>query len=363
MAAITEGKAKISTGAAFYNPKMRKLRDISVAFLNALDLKDASLLDATAATGIRGIRYAKEAGIRELTLIDINAKVAAIARRNAKSNGLKKAKVLAESLQEFAGYCRDSFEVIDLDPFGSPVPLIHDALKISRNGTVLMVTATDTATLCGAEADACIKTYAARPMHNEFCHEAGMRILLGYISKEAAQFNFGIEPVLSIADMHYMRAFLILRTGAEEAVSSVKSSGFGSYCVRCHNFSYAKGVSPHLEAKCGNCGGKMQDFGPLWLGSLQDKKVIRRMLDSFLDKEGDGYRLVAKINDELDIPFSYSIPAVTSYLKFSSVPLGAVVEELGKKHGASRTHFEDNAIKTDAGIGDVIKAVRKQYRP
>jgi len=285
MATITEGKAKISKGAAFYNPKMKKLRDISVAFLRTMDLKDASLLDATAATGVRAIRYAKELKIGKVTLIDINASVAAIAKKNVKSNGIK-ATVLAESLQELAGYGKDGYEVIDLDPFGSPVPLIHDSFKISRSGTVLMVTATDTATLCGAESDACVKTYAAKPTHGELCHEAGIRILLGYIAKEAAQFNFSVEPMLSISDMHYMRIFLVLRTSAEKAVAAIKTLGFGSYCGNCQNFSYAKGIIPHVETKCGNCGARMDEFGPLWLGSLQDKRTIGRMLDSFLEKEG-----------------------------------------------------------------------------
>jgi tRNA (guanine26-N2/guanine27-N2)-dimethyltransferase len=357
MAAIIEGKAKISAGSAFYNPKMRKLRDISVSFLNAIAIKDANFLDATAATGIRAIRYAKEAGIKKLTLIDINAKVARIAEKNAKSNGLK-AKVLAESLQEFAGRCRDAFDVIDLDPFGTPVPLIHDSLKISRNGTVLMVTATDTATLCGAESDACIKTYASKPTHTELCHEAGVRILLSYIAREAAQFNFGIEPVLSISDMHYMRVFVVLRTGAKEAVSSIKSSGFGSYCGNCQNFSFAKGIAPLVELKCGNCSGKMDVFGPLWLGNLQDKRIIKKMLDSYWDVKSDGYALLAKIYGELDLPFLYSIPKMTSYLKASSVSLEGVIGALRKKHSASRTHFENGAIKTDAGIREVIKAVK-----
>ena len=111
-----------------------------------------------------------------------------------------------------------------------------------------------------------------------------------------------MEPVLCIADMHYMRVFIVLRTSAEAAVSSVKTLGFGSFCESCQNFSYAKGIIPHVETKCGNCGRKMDEFGPLWLGRLQDKRTIGRMLDSFLEKDGDGYRLVAKIYGEMDVP-------------------------------------------------------------
>ena len=37
------------------------------------------------------------------------------------------------------------------------------------------------------------------------------------------------------------------------------------------------------------------------------------------------------------------------------------MEELRKKHRASRTHFEPDAIKTDADIKEVIRAVKKQH--
>jgi tRNA G26 N,N-dimethylase Trm1 len=104
----------------------------------------------------------------------------------------------------------------------------------------------------------------------------------------------------------------------------------------------------------------MDEFGPLWLGSLQDKKMIGRMLDSFLEKDGDAYRLVSKIHDEIDTPFYYSIPKITSYLRSSSLPLDTVMGDLRKRHGASRTHFEPDAIKTDAGIKEVIKSLRKR---
>ena len=58
MAAIIEGKAKIATGGAFYNPKMRKLRDISVWLPEGDSIsRTLSLLDATAATGVRAIRW------------------------------------------------------------------------------------------------------------------------------------------------------------------------------------------------------------------------------------------------------------------------------------------------------------------
>src|SRR5271157_763574 len=348
MRAAIEGKARISVSAdVFYNPKMAKLRDISVLFLKATEGRDAKLLDCTTASGVRGIRYALEAGILDSTLLDINAEAAKAAKANVKRNGLK-LKVVNESIQEFANTGDKAFDVIDLDPFGTPVPYVHDLLKLSKDGTLFMITATDTATLCGAEEKACVKLYGSKPLHNELCHEAGVRIHLNYVAREAAQFNFGIEPALSIADMHYMRVFLFLHRGAEKAVQSVKTAGFGSCCPNCHSFSVAKGIVPEVDTECGNCGKRMVRFGPLWLGELQSRGIIAKMLSQGKGYSAEAIRLLESVQGELETPFFYDLSKITEYLKTGSVPLEGVVEALARKHRVSRTHFGPNCIKTDA---------------
>jgi tRNA (guanine26-N2/guanine27-N2)-dimethyltransferase len=359
MRTAIEGKARISASEdVFYNPKMAKLRDISVLFLKATTGKDAKLLDCTAASGVRGIRYALEAGIKDATLLDINPEAAKAARANVKRNGLR-LKVVNKSIQEFANTLEDAFDVIDLDPFGTPVPYVHDLLKLCKDGTLFMITATDTATLCGAEEKACIKLYGSKPVHNELCHEAGVRTLLNYVARAAAQFNFGIEPALSIADMHYMRVFVFLRRGADRAVQSVRSTGFGTSCHNCRGFTVAKGLVPVVEAKCGNCGKDNTLFGPLWLGALQDKAVVTGMIRQGKGYSAEAIRLLEAVNGELETPFFYDLSKITEHLGTGSVPREKVVGLLSKKHRVSRTHFCPNCIKTDAGVREVIASVRK----
>lgn len=41
------------------------------------------------------------------------------------------------------------YEVVDLDPYGTPAPLLDSALQAVSDGGLLMVTATDMANLCG----------------------------------------------------------------------------------------------------------------------------------------------------------------------------------------------------------------------
>lgn len=350
---IREGKATIRVlEGVFYNPEMAQLRDISVLFLRALGTKGKTVLDSTAASGIRAIRYGLEAKAKEVTVLDMNAAAARLARRNVRLNRLG-FEVLNSSLQEFANGRKRVFDIIDFDPFGSPAPGINDLMKLSGDGTVLMITATDTAVLCGAHQAACVKVYAAKPLHNEMCKEAGIRILLAYVAKIAAGFNFGIEPMLSVSDKHYMRIFLQLRYGASSAVSSVSSIGLGAFCRQCYSFRFEKGPAPLIAPRCPKCSGRSDAFGPLWLEQLQDKKIIGAML------ELGEMKLLRQIYEEPQTLMLFSVPHITEKLGFSSVSQYKVIEILrAKGYCATTTQFDKYGIKTDAGIEDVFRAVK-----
>ncbi|MCL5419700.1 MAG: hypothetical protein M1354_02360 [Candidatus Marsarchaeota archaeon] len=359
----TEGKARIECSkSTFLNPKMAGLRDLSVLFVRALGGDDKSLLDATAATGIRGIRYGLEAGIKRITLIDINKGACRDAKVNLKRNGVKAA-LVNDSVQGYANRGNGPFDIIDLDPFGSPVPYLYDIMKLCHGDTALMVTATDTAVLCGAHAAACLKQYGARPLHNELCKEAGTRILLGFIARAAAQFNFGISVHLSISNMHYMRVFLSLRKGAKEAVESVKQTGFAASCRECRFFAASKGTVPCLPQRCGECGAEMERAGPMWLGNLYNKSIVSRMLSAkagITDNLAEQLSLIVK---EPDTPFFYSMPAITRALGIGSVSPGLVIRLLKRRgYDAAPTQFLAEGIKTDAKLGAIVRAVKESSR-
>lgn len=357
MTTISEGKARISTGKdVFYNPKMSGLRDISVLFLKAISARNKRVLDATAATGIRAIRYALEAGARDVTLLEMNSKAYSFARRNVRLNGLR-LDAQNVSIQEFANAHKESFDVIDLDPFGSPAPNMFDIMKLCWDGSVLMATATDTAVLCGAHEGACIKIYGSKPLHNELCKEVGIRILLSYAARTASQFNFGIVPLLSISDMHYMRIFIRLEFGAAKAIASVKSAGLGSFCRKCYRFSFGSGPAPSVPSACPECGSVAERFGPLWLGRLYDKGIVARMA------KGKDVAILDLIKGELDVPMFYSVPKVTKKMGISSVSHRRVLEKLRKMgRSATLTQFDKEGIKTDATQAEIMSAVRSLAR-
>src|SRR4030042_730482 len=163
MAKTKEGAASISLSKQiFYNPEREFCRDFSSLAVGSIDAK-LNLLDAMCASGIRGIRYAKEnENIASTTFLDSNTDACALAKKNAKANKLKKAKVVEDEVNHFLFCCREpNFDLIELDPFGTPAPFLHAACYALRKkpSAYLSITATDTAVLCGAHAQACLKNY------------------------------------------------------------------------------------------------------------------------------------------------------------------------------------------------------------
>jgi tRNA (guanine26-N2/guanine27-N2)-dimethyltransferase len=353
-----EGAARIKyADGAFLNPKAAISREISIAFVKSVAKSSESVLDTTAATGIRGIRYRLDDGMSDVTLLEINSDSYKDLKRNLAFNKVK-AKALNTSIQEFANTCGEHFDVIDLDPFGGVTPYIFDLMKISKDGTRLIATATDTAVLCGASSKACMRIYCARPMHNEMCHEAGLRILIGYIARVAAQFNFGVEALMSVSRIHYMHVFLRLHHGAIKASESIDNMGYAYYCSKCCFRTYEKAFAATSKT-CPECGSALGTFGAMWMGSLYDKKTVHDVQKNLENSTVNGAAsLVGRIEEELDTPFYYDLPKLTQNMRTSSVSPSKVMEVLEREgFDVSPTHIDPNAIRTTAGIGQVKRAI------
>jgi tRNA (guanine26-N2/guanine27-N2)-dimethyltransferase len=359
-----EGKAKISeSGKAFLNQKAKVSRDISVAYVAAAARRERSVLDATAASGIRGIRYCLEADAGSLTALEINKGAYSVLRQNLRRNGIS-ARALNTSIQQFANASGERFGFIDLDPFGGIGPYVFDLMKVSEDRTELMATATDTAVLCGANRRACIRLYDSKPIHNELCHEAGLRIMLGYIARTAAEFNFGIVPTLSFSYMHYMRAFVRLEHGAEKAMNSVSESGYLHYCDSC-GYRIIEKAMVSRGAECLSCRKQMAGYGRMWLGPLKQEAIVERVYGFIKDDKrmGEAERLVGQIKNESDEPFYYHMPTITKRLKMGAVSPGLILKGLSNAgFSASYTHMSGSSIKTDADIRDIMKLVKEAGR-
>jgi tRNA (guanine26-N2/guanine27-N2)-dimethyltransferase len=296
-----------------------------------------------AATGARGVRLANEApGRMEVVINDKDPRAYEYIRANIELNSLDRCTAVHQDLRcHLAG---NVYDYIDIDPFGTPVPFVQASLQgLKRNG-ILAVTATDTAPLAGTHAKKCARRYMARPLRNVFGHETGLRILVGYLAREAAQLDKGVRPLLCFYADHYFRCFLQLPESAASADESLSYLGYLEYDPSTHERSWGSGHTPTAA-------------GPLWLGPLHDRALLAGMEAG--EDLAQGPRCAKYLDlwrSELDVPFFYENNDLSSLLRISPPALDQVVERLGREGKASKTHFSPTGFKTDLGLEDLRRA-------
>jgi tRNA (guanine26-N2/guanine27-N2)-dimethyltransferase len=356
------------TFPVFFNPAARTNRDISVSVARVT--RPRTFLDALAGTGARGVRIANECGESteegradgpEVTLVDFNRGSLAVARRNVKRNALlRRCEVVHGETNMYlcSRFERDEkFDAIDVDPFGTPASYLQAALMASTDGGLVSFTATDAAVLCGVYPPVSFRRYGALPVRNEFVHETGIRILLGFAARMGGINDIGVEPVLAHSTLHYFRAYVRVRKGATQADRAMQDLGYVTQCNGCHE--RWEGTSP--LSRCASCGARVRPAGPLWIGRVVDEGVVagacascskeewREAVTTLAALKGvDGFR-----------PFSYSLERACSRLKMPSTSVGRVIEELeGSGHAAARQPFEVEGVTTNATYEQFTEAVR-----
>ena len=254
---------------------------------------------------------------------------------------------------------------MDIDPFGSPVPFLWAALKAVKRDGFLAVTATDTAPLSGVYPEACLRKYMAYVVRTEYHNELGLRALLGYLARLAAQNRFSINVKMAYSEIHYFRVYVTLDMGIERAKETLlKKLGYVHHCKSCSWRYIERGVLPST-VECENCGGKTVAMGPLWVSDLCDEKFCEKVLEEVKKRR---YRLARKeekivravINENKLPPTYYVVDELCEKLGTSSVsPVKLVrkLEEMGYK--ASRTYLHPKGVKTDAPLEVILKAIKQ----
>jgi len=260
---IKEGKIKLFVpkenlydAAVFYNPKMAFNRNISVAAVQAFvqsAKRKITILDALSASGARGLRYANEvSGTEKVFLNDNNPVAVKLIKKNIILNKLEK-KCKAAKTDANALMHQNIFDIIDIDPFGSPNVFLDAAARSVYHKGFLAVTATDTAPLSGSYPETCFKKYGIRSMKADYYSELGVRILISYIILALARRERAFIPVLSFAKEHYFRVF-----GRIEHAGKIKELlerfGYVMHCFKCGNRKFGK-----LELGC-SCGNNFEPF-------------------------------------------------------------------------------------------------------
>jgi len=331
----------------FYNPGMTVARDLSVLVAGRLVPRGGRVLDGLAATGALGVRIAAESGAApHVVLNDKNPRAVALIRANLAGNQIEGAEVLQGDLN--AHLADDSpYELVEIDPFGSPVPFLDAALRSARRSSVLGVAATDTAVLCGAKPEAARRRYLADVHHTDAHAEVATRVLLGYLARAAARFDRAVEPLLAYAAEHFVHVHVRLSEGAARADRALANLGF----VR---FDPATGAHDPLPGAPPSGG-----IGPLWLGPLADPATLA----SLRPTPATGFaaaRIVDRMREEVALPpFFFENNETARRAGVDPRPLAAVLEGL-RAHGrrAAPTLFRENAFKTDLPASELLDVYR-----
>ena len=246
------------------------------------------ILDALSASGMRAIRYAKELdGLALVLANDYDASAVESIRRNVEFNGLDSSLVqachadaaLTMMMHREAG---KQFDLVDLDPFGSPAAFLDSAVQSVSEGGMLAVTCTDMAVLCGNHSEACFGKYGTMPLRGKHCHEFALRMVLACLQTHAARYKRYIVPMVSCSIDFYVRLFVRVYTSPQEAKKSASKLSHVFQCGQCKSFTlHPVAVEKRTAAdkpgryrsapvtasvhECEHCGGRTKMCGPIWV--------------------------------------------------------------------------------------------------
>ena len=355
----------------FYNKEMELNRDITVAAtlacakrlhrFKSIPFSEIKYCDALSASGIRGLRIANELRIAT-TLNDWDLSAYKQIIKNC--DQLKREMNLNVNIKVHNKNANvllneEKFNIVDLDPFGSPTTFLNSAAFSTLN--YLEVTATDTAPLCGAHLKSGIRKYASVPLNNEYHSEMGIRVLIGQVVREFAKHDKAINPILSHATRHYYRVYLEVLPGAKNADKAIDELGYINHCNACGHRSFEYGLAVRNHKKCPSCGTVPKIAGPLWLGKLHESSFCSEVLESIdtleLNTKQKAKRLVELCKEELSNPTFYDQHIICKKLGISAQNMDILIDSLLKEgFQASRTHFTGTSFKTNAKM-DQIKSI------
>ena len=230
----------------FYNENMifnRDITEIIVCIYSKLLGRKLKFLDLMAASGIRSIRLLKETDcVEKIYINDLNPLAVKYIEKNLDFNNIsnEKYEIFNEDaiiaplwLSKKTGSNNEYFDVIDIDPFGSPAKYLPSAIQAIKLNGLLCVTATDTPVLFGIKKIQCLRKYLTLPIKTDFLKEVGIRILIYYVMKICNIFELYVEPILSISSDHYIRIFLIVKKGLSGCNNNIKNFGYYIFCPNC----------------------------------------------------------------------------------------------------------------------------------
>ncbi|XP_052134415.1 probable tRNA (guanine(26)-N(2))-dimethyltransferase 1 [Oryza glaberrima] len=367
------------------------------ALSEEISYRAPKVLEALAASGLRAIRYALEVdGIGEVIAVDNNEVAIEACKKNIHHNGSVASSKVVPHLADARVYMLThpkEFDVVDLDPYGSPAAFLDSAVQCIADGGILMCSATDMAVLAGGNAEVCFSKYGSYPLKGKHCHEMALRILLACIESHAIRHKRYIVPIISVHMDFYIRVFVQIFTSASTVKSSPLKLAHVYQCTGCSSFHLQNigrinskdkrnialpNFSPLVPQECAECGHNFVMGGPIWSDPMHDKEWAASILSS-IQAMSCAYSAYAKISaimtsvsEELPkAPLFVSLHNLCAILKCTN-PTIATFQSAIRNAGyqISGSHVDPLALKTDAPmsvIWDIMRCWVKihavKYRP
>eukprot|EP00850_Spirogloea_muscicola_P006719 SM000032S12103 [mRNA] locus=s32:522953:532169:+ [translate_table: standard] len=342
------------------------------------------VLEALAASGLRAIRYALEVqGIGFILALDNDRVAVQACKRNIAYNGNQAAAVSVEEADSrvYMLTHEKAFDVVDLDPYGSPSIFLDSAVQSVADGGLLMCTATDMAVLCGNNGEVCHSKYGSFPLKGKYCHEMALRILLASIESHANRYKRHIVPVLSLSVDFYVRVFVRIYTSAATVKATPSKLAYIYQCVGCESYHlqpvgrvlqkhnqvrYTPGVGPPIGQACEHCGKHFYMGGPVWSDPIHDASWQQQIMDGIKAAPGEYpaydkiHAILTAVSEELlDVPLYISLHALSSTLKCTP-PSAAIFRSAVANAGyrISSSHANPLGLKTDAPMSIIWDIMR-----
>ncbi|XP_070272308.1 tRNA (guanine(26)-N(2))-dimethyltransferase isoform X1 [Myotis yumanensis] len=350
------------------------------------------VLEGLAASGLRSIRFAREVpGLRSVVANDASARAVDLIRHNVQLNEVahlvQPSQADARMLMYQHQRVSDRFDVIDLDPYGSPAAFLDAAVQAVSEGGLLCVTCTDMAVLAGNSGETCYSKYGAMALKSRACHEMALRIVLHSLDLRANCYQRFVVPLLSISADFYIRVFVRVFTGQAKVKASASKQALVFQCVGCGAFhlqrlgkasgapggrvKFSAACGPPVAPECEHCGQRHQLGGPLWVEPIHDLDFVGRVLEAVSTNPGRFHTserirgVLSVVTEELpDVPLYYTLDQLSSTIHCSTpslLQLRSALLHAGFR--VSLSHACKNAVKTDApasALWDIMRCWEKQ---
>ncbi|CAG12504.1 unnamed protein product [Tetraodon nigroviridis] len=353
--------------------------------------KGLRVLEGLAASGLRSVRFALEVpGLQSITANDFSAKAAALIARNAQYNAVShllqaSCKDASMLMYEMRGK-KERYDVIDLDPYGSPATFLDAAVQAVSEGGLLCVTCTDMAVMAGNSGETCYSKYGSVSIKTKYSHEmVSLRIILHSLDQRAGVYQRYIQPLLSVSADFYIRVFVRVFTGQATVKNSASKQALVYNCVGCGSFylqrmgrrtsngkhmKYSAATGPPVGPECEHCGQRHQLGGPLWAEPIHEPAFVHKVLSAVsanpcrfgTSKRIEG--MLSMVTEELeDVPFYYTLDSLSSSIRCNTPPMlqfRSALLHAGYK--VSLSHACKNGIKTDAppaALWDIMRCWEK----